>query len=81
MEDLDKDEGDLTRTCKLIRQSLNKIYPFLNFTIESGLDFSDNRLPTLDFKLWVGEKNIIYYTFFEKPTSSNQMIHRNTALS
>ena len=80
-EDLRSGKTDLERTCELIRQSLNKIYPFLNFTIESIEDFEDTRLPTLDFKLWVAKGNIIHYTFFEKPTTSNQMLHRDTALS
>ena len=80
-EDQMSGKSDLERTCELVRQSLNKIYPFLNFTIESALDFEDQRLPTLDFKLWVSEGNQIMYTFFEKPTSSNQMLHRQTALS
>jgi hypothetical protein len=40
----------------------------------------DGRLPTLDFKLWVSHDNIIMYTFFEKPTSSNQMIQKESAL-
>ena len=80
-EDLESGKSDLERTSELVRQSLNKIYPFLNFTIESAEDFEDRRLPTLDFKLWVSAGNIVLYTFFEKPTSSNQMLHRNTALS
>ena len=71
----------MARTCEIVRQSLNLIYPFLNFTIESEEDFEDRRLPTLDFKPWVREDNLVLYTFFEKPTSSNQMLHRHTALS
>ena len=55
LEDQEKGEGDLRRTCELIRQSLNKIYPFLNFTVETIHDFADRRLPTLDFKIWVTE--------------------------
>ena len=80
-EHLTSGSSALERTCELIRQSLNLIYPFLNFTIESEEDFPDRRLPTLDFKLWVREDNVVLFTFFEKPTSSNQMLHRNTALS
>ena len=80
-EDNSSDRTDLERTCEIVRCSLNMIYPFLNFTIESVDDFEDRRLPTLDFKMWVTEDNIVMYTFFEKPTSSNQMLHRNSALS
>ena len=34
----------------------------------------------MDFKVWVGEENQILYTYYEKPTSSNQMIHQESAL-
>ena len=56
------------------------IFSFLQFTVETELDFQDRRLPTLDFKLWVGPDNITNYTFFEKPTSTNQLLHKDTAL-
>ena len=64
-EDRREGAGMLERTCKLVRESLNMVFGFLNFTIESELDFEDRRLPTLDFKLWVGEDLLIRYTFFE----------------
>ena len=61
----------LERTCSLLKESMNMVFTFLRFTVESALDFEDERLPTLDFKLWVGDQNKILFTFFEKPTSSN----------
>ena len=67
----------MERTCEIVRQSLNKIYPLLKF----ALDFEDRRLPTLDFKIFVGDGNVVLYTFFKKPTKSNQMLHGQTALS
>ena len=71
----------LERTCEILKHSMNMVFNFMKFTVESALDFVDGRLPTLDFKLWIGEENKVFFTFFEKPTSSNQMLHRNTALS
>ena len=59
---------------------MNSILPFLNFTVECQSDFEDYKLPTLDFKLWVGKDNEVLYTYFEKPTSSNQVIHRESAI-
>ena len=59
---------------------MNIIFEFLEFTIETVDDFEDKRLPTLDFKLWVSPDNLVLYTFFVKPTSSNQMIQKDTAL-
>ena len=40
----------LERTCGIMNQSMNTVLNFLNFTVESALDFSDGWLPTLDFK-------------------------------
>ena len=48
--------------------------------MEIETDFVDNRLPTLDFKLWVNEEGIVVYTFYEKPMSSNQVMHQDSAL-
>ena len=60
---------------------MNAIFSFLRFTVESELDFEDRRLPTLDFKLWVRQEDgLIMHTFYEKPTSSNQTIQKDTAL-
>ena len=80
-EDIQNGTSDLERTCEILKKSMNMVYTFLNFTIESCLDFEDARLPTLDFKLWVRSDNQILFTFFEKPTCLNQMLNRNTALS
>ena len=79
-EDQESGKNDLESSCEIFRVSMNQVYDFLNFTIESEMNVRDRRLPTLDFKSWVDERNLILYTFFEKPTSSNQMIHRESAL-
>ena len=44
------------------------------------LDFEDRRLPTLNFKLWVSNDNMILYTFFEKCMASNQMIQKGSSI-
>jgi hypothetical protein len=43
-EDQKSGKGDLERTCELLRQSMNMIFDFLNFTIESGMDFEDGSI-------------------------------------
>ena len=80
-EDRVSGRSDLERTCDILKTSMNMVFTFMNFTIESALDFADCRLPTLDFKLWVRADNQIMFTFFEKPTCSNQVLNRFTALS
>ena len=73
-------KSDLSRTSEVIQASMNDVYKFLNFTMEIAEDFADSKLPTLDFKLWVIEENVVVHTFFEKPMSSNQVLHRESAL-
>ena len=51
LEDVVEGVGDLERTARLLKESFNGLFKFLQFTIETELDFMDTRLPTLDFKL------------------------------
>ena len=53
---------------------------FLTFTLEREEEFQDQKLPTLDVKIWV-DKNKIFFDFFEKPMSSNLVLHAKTAQS
>ena len=59
---------------------MNSIMTFLTFTLEIGEDFGDKKLPTLDVTIWV-EQNRILYNFFEKPMSTNLVLHAKTAKS
>ena len=51
---------------------------FLTFTLEREEQFQDQKLPTLDVKIWV-DKNKIFFDFFEKPMSSNLVLYAKTA--
>ena len=48
--------------------------------MESCNDFDTKTLPTQDLKIWVSEDNKCLYTFFEKPTATNQVIHKESAM-
>ena len=41
---------------------------------ESGLDFEDGWIPTLDASLKVGEDNVVKYRYFEKSTTTNKTV-------
>ena len=41
--------------------------------------FQDETLPTLDTALWA-QDNQVKFRFFEKPTASNQVVHKDTTL-
>ena len=59
---------------------VNSINKTLRCTIETKEDFPTDRLPTLDTTVWV-ENGRILHSFFEKPTTKNTVLHRDTALS
>ena len=54
---------------------------FLEFTHESGEDYQDGWLPTLDTSLVVAPTNQIWYRYFEKPTTTNTTLLMSTAMS
>ena len=62
-DDMLSGKSALERTCDILKESMNTIFTFLNFTIESELDFVDRRLPTLDFKLWAAYISINFYLY------------------
>ena len=59
---------------------MNEIEDFLDFTVESGEQFTGGWLPTLDTSLRVGDKNRIEYKFYEKETTTKKTLQRRTAM-
>jgi hypothetical protein len=68
------------RTANALIDSMNSVMSFLRFTQEIGEDFPDNKLPSLDTKIWV-ENWVILFEFFEKSMSTNLVVHAKSALS
>ena len=60
---------------------MNEIMDFLTFTLEIHEDFDDQKLPTLDTKIYIKDGWLIHYEFYQKPISSNIVLQANTALS
>ena len=54
---------------------------YLQSTFETGPDYVDGWLPTLDTNMMVDEKNLIQYKYYEKPTTTNCTIRQATAMS
>ena len=55
---------------------------FLSFTTETGDDYSDGWLPTLDCSIKVDSgTNKILYKFYEKETASKRTVQRSTAMT
>ena len=64
------DRDELTRL--EVQKAMNSVCDELNFTMELCQDFSDRRLPTLSFSLWLDRKGI-NHSYFEK-TMRNQTL-------
>ena len=68
------------KTKIIMLESMQGVETYLEFTVESPEDF-DGWLPTLDTNLRVEKDNQISYKFYEKPTSTNTVIRKESALS
>ena len=65
---------ELTRTVCL--EMLNSISSNIQFTAEVITDYAEGWLPTLDFKLRVGENGCLQHSFFEKGMNPNWVVPR-----
>ena len=68
------------RTKEILGKTMSGIESYLEFTVESGEDFKEGWLPTLDVELKVAKNNTIDYRFFEKSTTTNQTVHKKSAM-
>ena len=55
------------RMARICQEAMNDISQDLQFTVEVPEDFENERLPTLDFSLWM-ENGIITHTYYQKGT-------------
>ena len=49
------------------------------FITETGEEFENGRLPTLDMEMWI-ENGRILYSFYEKPVAAKTVINQKSAL-
>ena len=68
------------RTRRVLHGTMMGIEDFLNFTMETGEDFSSGWLATLDTDLRMGDNNQVLYNFYEKPMSSNMCINKDSGM-
>ena len=59
-------ESENQRMARLCTPAMNSINSDLRFTTESQEDFQTERLPTLDFEVWI-ENNKIRHSYYQKP--------------
>ena len=70
-------EEDIMR--RAMETSMQEVMACLTFTTDVG-EGEDNWLPTLDITVRVEQNNRISYIHFEKPTSTNLVIHNCSAM-
>ena len=68
-------------TVEALRLSMQGVADYLEFTYETGQDYEDAWLPTLDTNLWVSPTNQVMYKYFEKPTTTNTTLRMTTAMA
>ena len=59
---------------------MNAVLDFLTFTKETPQDFEDQKLPTLDIKIWIENLQKLYM-FFMKPMCNNVVLQERSAVS
>ena len=57
-------ETDNQRMARICLVAMNAINKDLQFTIETQEEFEKERLPTLDFEMWLEEGGEIHHSFF-----------------
>ena len=70
---------------ELVKEIGDEIHPSIKLEVDYPSRYADKRLPILDLKVWIGErqkdgKHVILYEYYEKLISSKWVIHVNTAL-
>ena len=76
----DSHVGGETRTKNILRETMGGIEEYLSFTVESGEEFKDGWLPTLDVSLRVDENNTVQFKFYEKDTCSKKTVQKDSAM-
>ena len=69
------------RTVDILEATIQGVVKGLKMTVETKLDFEDQKLPTLDLSLLVTEENRVGFIFYEKPTVSNLTMQKRSALN
>ena len=83
-EDRIKKEGGestnqrMARTCLTAMNSINKD---LEFTVESPEDFPEEKLPTLDFKMWQEQDNSLNHCYFQKEVKTPYVVMARSGMA
>ena len=79
-DDVVRDEPDNVRMARVCLPAMNSVNDDLKFTTEAPEDFANNRLPTLDFVLWLID-GILFHTYYEKSMKNQMTVMQRSAMS
>ena len=79
-KDIEMQEPKNTRMARLCKVAMYCINLDLSFTTEVPEDFPENKLPTLDFVLWLF-CGLILHSYLEKSMRTPYVIMRHSAMS
>ena len=68
----------MARTCI---EAMNSINPDLEFTVETPEDFPEEKLPTLDFKLWQEEDQKLNHCYYQKDVKTPYVIMARSGMA
>ena len=84
-EDLRSEVSTTRRSATVLQAVMDSINPDLKFEMELEEDFPDNKLPTLDCRVWIESTENsppqFNFSFFEKTMNSRFVILENSAMS
>ena len=76
-----KGESENQRMARLLIDAMNSVNKDLVFTTETQEDFKSERLPTLDFEMWVTPENKIEHSFYQKPMKTPLLLMERSGMS
>ena len=84
-EEKAKDDWNLPEdkvTMDIVKDIANDIDDMILMTVDIPSNYSDNKVPMLDIKVWINkdDENKIYYSFYEKPTKSPFVVSKTSAM-
>ena len=67
---------------EIVKTVANSVDPMIKFTVDYPSNYKDGRMPILDVKASINEKNQnhIEYEFYEKPTRNKKVIQSDSAI-
>ena len=76
-----KGESHNQRMARVLQPAMNSVNPDLVFTTESQEDFKNERLPTLDFEMWLTDDEEIKHSYYQKPMKNPLVLMERSGMA